>query len=170
MMNKSATTILLLAGVACFAACSSGTNPAVFLDHQNAGDAASSKGNYFEAEQQYRAALAEAEKSGAETEWVKKALHSLGSNLESQKRYAEAETDYQREFAVAKKVHGEGSPDLLLALSDLTMLYINQERFAEAEKYNQIALSIVAKLPEGERKESAQLAEYLRDWIKNGRP
>lgn len=169
-MNKSTIIILLLAGLACFAACSSHANTAVLLDHQNAGDAASVKGNYAEAEQQYRAALAEAEKSGTETELVKTALHYLGSNLEAQKRYAEAETVYQREFAVAKKVHGEGNPDLLYPLSDLTLFYINQERFAEAEKYNQIALSITAKMPKGERKEAAELAEYLRDWIKNGRP
>jgi tetratricopeptide (TPR) repeat protein len=140
-----------------------------FLDHINAGDAAYIKGDYAVAEHHYKTALVLAEERNSENSLVEIALHSLGENYFIQKKFDEAERVYLRAIQVAEKLHGSSSPDMLSPLSDITVLYINWGRFADAKNYNDRALSISRKLSNGDHKEDVAYTESLREWIAKGK-
>jgi tetratricopeptide (TPR) repeat protein len=157
----------LLIALALLSSCSGRTSGVKYIVHESAGQDASLKGDYAEAERHYQAALAEAEKDGPANLRVISALHNLGMNyLLYQEKYDEAEKAFLREVDAAKKVHGARHPDVLYALSDITQLYIIRRRFNEAEKYNQEALEISGQVSGDEHKAAIKYTETLRDVIK----
>src|SRR5215471_4733260 len=145
-MKKWIPAAVILA-LACFATFYPEPRTARYLDHQNAGDSASIKRDYLEAEKQYKEALTIAEEDGPNNFLVQTAFHYLGINYLAQKKYAEAEDAYQNQIKVAENLNGPDSAELLSPLSDITLLYLNQKRFQDAEKQNQRALSIAARVP-----------------------
>jgi hypothetical protein len=56
------------------------------------------------------------------------------------------------------------------SLSDITLLYIRLDRWNDAEKYNQRALTIAGRVSREENKAGIELTETLRDVIKDKRP
>ena len=169
MPMKSATSTVVIS-LALLATCSFKSRIVRYIDHQNAGDAAFIKNDYLEAERQYKAALAVAEEDGPDNYLVQTASHYLGINYLAQKKYAESEIAYQRQLKVAEKLYGTESPELLSPLDDITWLYINWKRFDDAQSHNERALSIAARLSEGEHKDAMARAESLSDLIKAKRP
>jgi tetratricopeptide (TPR) repeat protein len=167
MKSAMSTVVITLAIVA---TCSSKSRTVRYLDHQNAGDAAFIRDDYLEAEKQYKAALAVAEEDGPDNYLVQTASHYIGINYLAQKKYPESEIAYQRQLKVAEKLYGAESPELLSPLDDITALYINWKRFDDAQRHNERALSIAARISNGEQKEAIVLAQSLRDWIKAERP
>jgi tetratricopeptide (TPR) repeat protein len=151
---------LLLLMMAVFAACSSKVSTNTYLARQNAGDEAFKKGNYSEAEKQYKANLEDAENYGPQDQ-IPTAFHYLADVYIAQQRYAEVEKAYQQEVSSAEKVWGEGSPETLHALTDIALFYVEQNRSADAEKYNRRALAIGEKGVGKDYESSVELAKTI---------
>ncbi len=169
-MKRAIGRGVLLIWTAGLIACGPHPNTLTFLDHQNAGDKAFIRGDYAEADNHYRLALAEAEKGGKKTPLVQVALASLGTNYLAWGKYDQAESAYKRQVAVAEKVYGPDSSGMLSPLLDITWLFLKQNRVLEAEACNQRAQGIISKLKEGERKEAVAEIEGQRrriEQIKN---
>jgi|GEM_PF-3613575 len=168
-MKRAIGRSILLLWTAGLIACGAHPNTLAFLDHQNAGDKAFIRGDYAEADNHYRLALAEAEKGGKKTPLVQVALASLGTNYLAWGKYDEAESAYKRQVAVAEKVYGPDSSGMLSPLLDITWLFLKQNRVLEAEACNQRALAIVSKLKQGEHKEAAAVIEGQRELIEQSK-
>lgn len=165
-MKKLSVICLIIGGIVVMMFCSSRPSTITFLDCQNNGDSAFRRGDYVEAEHQYRASLAIAENDGKENPLVLIALRSLGTNYMAWKKYAEAETIYKREIAVGEKLYGGSSPNMLTPLTDITWLYLQQGRFSDAEGYNNSALAIINKLSAAEHEEDRAVIQSQKEWIK----
>ena len=133
-----------------------------FWRELNAGNEASRKNDNVAAEKHYRNALAKAVDEGERST----ALHYLGMSLLSQDKLVEAEDVFKREIETAERAYGSAHPRMLDSLSDLTLLYIRQRRWPDAERYNQRALIIASNVRREENKAGIELTETLRDVIK----
>ena len=127
------------------------------------GDTASTKGDYTGAEKHYRNALASADNDSNRAT----ALHYLGVSLLSQDKLNDAEGTFKTEVETAERAYGSAHPRLFDALSDITLLYIRQRRWADAERYNQRALLIARNVSREENKAGVELTETLRDVVRD---
>lgn len=150
--------LLLMTGVS--ASCSSKVSPNTYLARQNAGDEAFKKGDYSEAEKQYKANLEDAENYGPQDQ-IPAAFHYLADVYIAQQRGADVEKAYQQEVSSAEKIWGEGRPETLHALTDLALFYVEQNRLADAEKYNRKALAIGEKGVGKEYESAVELARTI---------
>lgn len=156
--------ILLLLSVAVSASCSSKVSPSTYRARQNFGDEAYKKGNYAEAERQYRANLEDAQSYGPQ-EQIPTAFHYLANVYNARQQFAEAEQAYQQEIAAAEKIWGEGRPGTLHALTDIALFYLDQNRLADAEKFNRKALAIGEKGVGRDYESAVELAKTIDGMI-----
>ena len=142
-MTKAKTAWLLL-GILCLAslAMAQDTGWAKYMD---AAKAAFDRGQYAEAEKQFKAALKEAEKFGEEDPRLGISLSRLGNVYRAEKRYAEAEPLYRRALAILEKALAPEHPFVATPLNNLAELYRTQGRYAEAEPLYKRALAIREK-------------------------
>lgn len=151
--------LLIVLAIAAFSCATLIGDP--FWDELEAGDSASLKGNYAEAEKHYSQALAHAENDANRST----ALHYLGMSLLSQKKYPDTEDAFKREIEAAERAYGSGHPRLFDSLSDITLLYIRLNRWDDAAGYDQRAILIATKVSRDENKTGIELTETLRDII-----
>ncbi|HEX8118250.1 MAG TPA: tetratricopeptide repeat protein [Pyrinomonadaceae bacterium] len=111
--------------------------------YNRAGEAAAVKGDYGEAERNYLAAVAEAEKHGPKNPYLAHSLSELGRVKYEQGKYAEAEPLYKRAIAIDEEVSKDAS--LAVVLNNLAELYRTQARYAEAEPLLKRAISVFEK-------------------------
>ncbi len=110
-----------------------------------AGKKAYQQGNYSEAENQFGAALKEAEEFGPQDQRLATSLGYLGEVYRLQRRYADAEPLLKRALAIWEKALGPEHPEVATNLSNLAELYRDQGRYAEAEPLHKRALAIREK-------------------------
>ncbi len=99
-----------------------------------AGIEAYQRGDYAEAEQQWRAALKEAEGFGPQDPRLAASLNNLAELYHAQGRYAEAEPFYERALAIWEKVLGPDHPHVAKGLENSAALLRKTGRATEAAK------------------------------------
>lgn len=129
------------------------------LRHQIAGDQAFTQKDYVEAEKQYKAAIAEAEKAGPENGMVIIALHYLAQVYSAQQRDDEAEAILKRRLAMAEKIWVQEPKLLAAAYDDLAIFYLTKNRPADAKPYYERALTVEAEAFGADSLEVARLLE-----------
>ncbi len=134
-----------------------------------AGIEAYQRGDYAEAEKQFRAALNEAEGFGPQDPRLARSLNNLAELYRVQGRYAEAEPLHKRALAIREKALGPEHPDVAQSLNNLALLYPAQGKYAEAEPLHKRALAIWEKALGPEHPNVAPEPEELRcpateDW------
>ncbi len=142
-------------------------NVTQLIEHLNAGNQAYINKDYATAETQYKAALKEAEKRSPENAFAVDALHHLGVTYIEANRYYDAEATFQRQVAVAEKVYGPESQDMLSPLLDLIRLCIEQRKFSEASELNRRALSIVGRGVDQKHSADAELVRTMSEEIQS---
>ena len=113
--------------------------------HTVAGIAAYEQGDYAKAEEEWVAALAEAEAFGPEDTRLATSLNNLGEVYRTQGRYGDAEPLYNRALAINEKALGPDDPKLAASLNNLALLYDAQGRYEEAEPFYKRALAVYVK-------------------------
>jgi tetratricopeptide (TPR) repeat protein len=161
--NAELVIFLLLIAVATVS-CSSKVDTSTYRARQYAGDEAFKKGDYSEAEKQFKANLEDAVSYGPQDQ-IPTAFHYLASVYIAQKRDAEAERAYQQELASAEKIWGQGKAETLHALTDIALFYLDQNRLADAEKYNGKALAIGEKGVGKDYEATVELAKSIDGMI-----
>ena len=113
--------------------------------HIAAGSVAYEQGDYAKAEEEWMAALAEAEAFGPEHTRLATSLNNLALLYHFQGKYAEAEPLYERALAIDEKTLGPGNPDLATDLINMALNYDAQGRYGEAEPFYERALAVYVK-------------------------
>ncbi|HTN44253.1 MAG TPA: tetratricopeptide repeat protein [Nitrospiria bacterium] len=117
--------------------------PEAGFPHRLLGIQYVSAGRYSEAEEQFRQAIANFQKTlGPRHLAVADSLFSLANVYNDQGKYGEAEPLYLRVITTWKQVLGPDHPDVATALQNLALLYQAQGRYAEAEPLYRKALGI----------------------------
>ena len=106
-----------------------------WIGHIAAGSVAYEQGDYAKAEEEWMAALAEAEAFGPEDTRLATSLNTLALLYHFQGKYAEAEPLYERAQAIDEKTLGPGNPDLATDLINMALNYDAQCRYGEAEPF-----------------------------------
>ncbi len=164
-MRRWANILVVVAFSLAVVLCSRRPETVTFLDHQNTGDAAFVKKDYVNAEKEYKAALADAEKRNPDSPLIRIALDSLATNYMAWGKYAEAEATYKREIEIVEKQQGTESAEMLSALENMTWLYLKQQRFGEADILNKKALAIVNSLSPDKHRADLSVLESQREAI-----
>ena len=110
-----------------------------------AGVAAYQRGNYAEAEKQFKAALKTAEAFAPQAPRLATSLNNLAAFYHDQSKYAEAEPLYKRALAIWGRALGPQHPGVATSLNNLARLYRAQRRYAEAAPLHKRALTIWEK-------------------------
>ena len=118
---------------------------ALWERYNDTGAEAYEQGFYAEAEEQWLAALEEAESFGPQDQRLTTTLKNLADLYYAQGEYSEAEPLYQRLLAVQEQALGAEHPDLAASLNDLAFLYDAQGNYAEAQPLYQRSLEIMEK-------------------------
>jgi tetratricopeptide (TPR) repeat protein len=110
------------------------------------GRQAFARGNYSQAENDLRRAVAEAGVNGASSAQMFLAVGDLGSVLLSQGRYAEAETCFDRAMAILKSNDSLDRSQLPVLLGNLGKLYQQTGRYPRSESALREALRLGRQL------------------------
>ncbi len=113
--------------------------------HEQDGYQAFYEGRYAEAEEHFKAALKEAEKSEPEDPLVARSLKNLALLYAVQRKYAEAEPLLKRSLAIWEKAQGPDGPNVASSLDSLAAFYLGQGKYAEAEPFLKRSLAIREK-------------------------
>src|SRR2546421_689338 len=100
---------------------------------------------YKEAEQEYLAAVKEAEAFGAKDPRLARSWNNLAANYQDAGRYLEAEALLRRALAAREKALGPDHSELPPTLGNLGLLCRLQGRFEEAERLYRRSLAIRQK-------------------------
>jgi len=104
-------------------------------------------GNYDQAEEMHRAALAIRRKLfGSTSAEVAASLNDLGVELMATRKLSEAETAVGEALAIRRKLFGNENRDTAASLNDLSAVYREAGRLKEAEEMAREALGIRRKL------------------------
>jgi tetratricopeptide (TPR) repeat protein len=104
------------------------------------------RGQYIDAESQYKRSLAIHEKAlGPDHPDVALALNNLATLYDDQGKYTETEPLYTRSLAIREKALGPDHPDVAQSLNNLALLYTERGRYAEAEPLLKRSLTIIEK-------------------------
>ncbi|HET6464084.1 MAG TPA: tetratricopeptide repeat protein [Nitrospiria bacterium] len=121
-------------------------SPEAGFPHRLLGIQYVSTGRYPEAEEQFRQAIANFQKTlGPGHLAVADSLYDLANLYNDQGKYAEAEPLYLRVIPIWKQVLGPDHPDLANALHNLALISQAQGRYAEAESLFRQALEVSVK-------------------------
>ena len=105
-----------------------------------------SRGRYSEAEEQFRQAVVNFQKTfGPAHLAVADSLFDLANLHRNQRRYAEAEPLYRQVIMIWEKALGPDHPDLAKGFHNLALIYDLQGRYAEAEPLYRQALILLQK-------------------------
>jgi len=105
-----------------------------------------SAGRYSEAEEQFRQAIANFQKTlGPGHLAVADSLFNLANVYKDQGEYGEAEPLYLRVITIWKQLLGPDHPDVAIALHNLALIYQSQGRYSEAEPLFRQALEVSEK-------------------------
>ena len=125
-------------------ACSKSNN---WEDYNQAGKYAYERGDYIEAEKQWLAALAAAEKFRSHDARLAATLSNLAELYRAQGRYSEAAELNQRALTIWEKDLGKSDdPNVAKALNSLALTYGAQGRNSEAEPLFKRSLAIREKV------------------------
>jgi tetratricopeptide (TPR) repeat protein len=103
------------------------------IHHQRtAGDEAFARGDYAEAEKQYKGALDLAKQNGAENANFIFAAGDLARLYLVEKREAEAETLFRQRLSIAEKIWINNPKSLFFVYDDLAMFYLLRDRYDDA--------------------------------------
>ena len=130
-MTKAKTGWLLL-GILCLATFAVAQDTA-WEKYMKAGTEAYQKGRYSDAEEQFKAALKEAEKFREQGLRVGGSLNSLALLYHAQGKYAEAEPLFRRALPILEKALGPQHPLVAGSLDDLALAHKEQGKYGEAE-------------------------------------
>ena len=108
----------LAAGLVVSVAINFGGNAEPYDGYIAAGDNAYEISEFAEAAQHFRAAVAEAEKLGADTSQLSYALNGLGMTLRAQGQYAAALEIFRRNVLIKEGSLGPDHPELATSLSN----------------------------------------------------
>lgn len=111
------------------------------------GDEEAHRGHPAKAEQQYKRALAEANKHGGSSRAVQESLRSLADLYLKQGNYVQAQDYYERCLEVTERLAGAGAGSVEPLLRKLAMLYIRERQMPKAESCLRRALAILEKEP-----------------------
>lgn len=108
-------------------------------------EAAKKNGDLKKAEGDYKSAIAEAEKLGAQNPAVAKSTANLADFYYVQGDGAQADKLYQRSLALQEKVLGMEHQDLAQSLIGLARVNTSEKKYAAATKYYVRAIAILTK-------------------------
>ena len=123
----------LAAGLVVFVAINFGGNAEPYDGYIAAGDNAYEISEFAEAAQHFRAAVAEAEKLGADTSQLSYALNGHGMTLRAQGQYAAALEIVRRNVLIKEGSLGPDHPELATSLSNAADSLQSLGRYDEAE-------------------------------------
>lgn len=93
---------------------------------------------------------------------VASAIHdTLGRTYHSLGLSEQAEAHLRKALALRTEIHGEDHSDVVSSMNNLALLYIDQAKYAEAEKLCSRALDISERLPDSQ---GAVLATSVNSW------
>lgn len=125
-------------------ACSNGKN---WERHNQAGKYAFDRGDYAEAEKQWLAARADAEKLGVQDARLAATLSNLAELYRNQGKYPEADELNRRALEIwGKNLDKPDDPNVAQALNSLALTYGAQGRYSEAEPIFKRSLAIREKV------------------------
>ena len=130
-------------GLVVFVAINFGGNAEPYDGYIAAGDNAYEISEFAEAAQHFRAAVAEAEKLGADTSQLSYALNGLGMTLRAQGQYAAALEIFRRNVLIKEGSLGPDHPELATSLSNAADSLQSLGRYDEAEPLYLRALAIL---------------------------
>ena len=136
-----------------------------WLRYTEAGRNAHREGRYAEAEEQFKAAVKEAETFGEQDPRYATSLNSLALLYLTQGNYAQAEPLLQRSLAIAEKALGPEHPNVATSLNNLALLYYTQGKYAQAEPLYRRALAIAEKALGSEHPNVATTLENHADLL-----
>ena len=121
-------------------------SPEAGFPHRLLGIQYVSTGQYSDAEEQFRQAIANFQKTlGPGHLAVADSLYDLANLYNDQGKYGEAEPLYLRVITIWKQVLGPDHPDLANALHNLALIYQSEGRYAEADPLYRQALEVSEK-------------------------
>jgi tetratricopeptide (TPR) repeat protein len=121
------------------------------------GETLENQGDYSNAKQQFRLALDALEAGAADARQFRTGVH-LAVVTAQLGEYSEAEQWGTRAVRSGTAIYGADSPELVLPLMNLAMVYGNENQFAKAEETAQRTLTLLAK---GDAQPSPALAATL---------
>lgn len=110
-----------------------------------AGQKAQEQGRYRDAEKKYKEALQAIESSNAQDPRLGISLNNLGVLYQVQAKYLESESMFHKAIEHLEKSPGPVEPFLASAVSNLALLYFNQERLPEAKRAYRRSLALWQK-------------------------
>jgi tetratricopeptide (TPR) repeat protein/CHAT domain-containing protein len=120
------------------------------------------QGNYAQAEDLYKRALAIREKTlGTNHPEVAKVLHNLAYVYESQGKYLDAESFNKRALAIEEKIVGANHPQTAMTLNNLGIVLQKQGRYGQAEQVYTRALAVREKVLGSMHRDVAQTLDNM---------
>jgi tetratricopeptide (TPR) repeat protein len=136
------------------------------MDHQTAGDEAYREANYAKAEEEYKAAIREAEKLGSPNAMVIICLRSLAQVYIAQNRMSEAEMIYQKRITLADKSLQRDHAYQITVYDDLASFYILENRISEAKPIYERAILLTQKVYGADDMRVAEKLDYYASLLK----
>src|SRR3990172_10615101 len=112
----------------------------------DSGKKAFEEDDYAKAQQQFVAALREAEHFGPHDSRLTSTLNNLAVLYHTQGKYSEAEPLYRRALAILEETLGATHPSVGQGLNNLAEMLRAQGKHAEAERLHRRALAILEKV------------------------
>jgi tetratricopeptide (TPR) repeat protein len=137
--------------------------------YHEAGRRRFAEGDAAGAEEAFRGAVAEAERSGAEPLQLASSLSSLGQLKYQQKDYARAEDCFRRALELRDEALGSDHPTVISSINNLAALYVARGALDEAEPLLQRAMAVTIKRVEATQADLAvNLNNLVRLYVKRG--
>lgn len=129
--------------------------------HFDAANAARRKGDFKEAESEYRSALKESDSLGPQDRRSAESMKALGWLLYSSGRYAEAEEYFSKALERDQKILGAKTIEVVSTLNALGRVNRHLKRYDKAQKYQLKAIEIRASVPGDEEPDKITLLHNL---------
>ncbi len=142
LLLSAASFFLYFPGVKGSGPCAALAQDSLIQTFMDKGEDAQAKGQYFEAKKQYEAALFAADKLSENDPNLEKALNCLAKLDMRLGAFDDAERLWKRLLAIKEK-GGKEPAQLAVIYMQLSMVYRQQRRYAEAETIGEKALGII---------------------------
>lgn len=137
--------------------------------HHEAGRRRFAEGDAAGAEQAFRAAIAEAERTGGDPLQRASSLSSLGQLKYQQKDYQGAEECFRQSLELREAALGSDHPTVISGINNLAALFVARGALDEAEPLLQRAMAVTVKRVESTQAELAvNLNNLVRLYVKRG--
>lgn len=137
--------------------------------HHEAGRRRFAEGDAGGAEQAFRAAIAEAERTGSDPLQRASSLSSLGQLKYQQKDYQGAEECFRQSLELREAALGSDHPTVISGINNLAALFVARGALDEAEPLLQRAMAVTVKRVEATQAELAvNLNNLVRLYVKRG--